>query len=142
MKPRHKKQAKDPNIKHVKKSFNPFMFYVRDHMKQVRASNPGVSQSELMKKVSHMWRNASQDEKDYYVQLFHDDQIRVQQEKNQVLASGLQLKKPAGNRGGVTGFMVFLKEQREMITGKEGLGVGMGQIATACGEVWKGMSQE
>lgn len=52
-----------PDAKKDKKPLSAYMLFVKDHRKQLKASNPEMKSSEIVKQCGSDWKSLSQDEK-------------------------------------------------------------------------------
>jgi hypothetical protein len=130
------KKRKGPNANDdapkPKRAKTAFMYFQADIRPKIRAQHPDASFKELGQLVADAWREATDEDKQPFVEMAGEDKARYQSEKDAVP------KKP---KKALTAFMCFSKIKRAEIKAQNPE-AGFGLIAQKVGEVWKSLSEE
>jgi hypothetical protein len=85
---------KDEVERPPKKGLNPYMFFSRERVKQIRAANPGIEQKVALREATAEWNSFSDQQKKPYLEMAARDKQRHDQEYISYLSrTGASLKK-------------------------------------------------
>lgn len=77
-------RGEDPDVhsehRAPKKGLNPYMFFSRERVKEIRAQNPDIQQKDALRMATAQWKTMSDHEKRPYLEMAEKDKIRHQEE--------------------------------------------------------------
>jgi len=75
-KKRKTKKEKDPNK--PKRSMSSYMFYANAKRPEVKEANPGIKATDVVKKISELWKTATESDKKIFEEMASKDKERYQ----------------------------------------------------------------
>jgi len=131
-----------------KRAMSAFHFFAAERRAGVKVETPGITSSEIQKKLTEMWRASLEDDREPYQKLAIEDKIRYDRDAvgwhvaPKPTKSGKRLAKDSeAPKKAKTAYLFFADDKRPDLS-REFPGLGVGGLAKHLAEAWKACSAE
>lgn len=135
------KKKSDPNA--PKRPNTSYIFFCNDQRERVKAKNPTLSATELMKKISEEWKVVSDKDKKKYEELAKKDKERYENQRKSYTPppeteTKARKQKSDGPKRPLTAYMYFCQAERDNVK-KAHPSMSGKEITTELGARWKAL---
>ena len=148
----NKQSLTKKNEETVKRPITSFFFFSQATRSQVQSENPGIGLGEIQKKLGHMWKEMSEEEKEPYLAQATADKQRFEQEvaaggvvnprKNAAANEKKKNSKPKQTAiNGISAYKLFCDDQQSEVK-ENNPKASKPEIAKVMSELWNELSEE
>jgi len=139
------KKVKDPNA--PKRGKSSYIFFCVENREKVKTAHPDMEAKDIIKELGRVWRTeTSAKDKERYTKMSVEDKERYEEESKDYvpppgMASSGAKKKRTGPKRGLTAYIFFCKDQREVLkTEKPDLQTK--DVTSELGLRWRALSEK